>query len=264
MRTILATAAILCAMAVSASGQALITHSVTYIDSYTVSYNSTETEVDVYKLTLNADPGWVIGAIDIVIGRNNDPNRGVTQGQDPFQGWRRLYDVDEETWSDSKTPTQKGTKSFNTRALWTGTNIYQTDSRFICNYDMNDPNNFGDPNKWIDNWLPAPIIGPAENNDMSIYDPDDSYTSTEASLGKGELWVTAGVPFGYRMEQMPVALIGIVQGDRVWCRDMSAATPPEGSSEVIDETFEIIPEPATLALLAVGAGSLLRRKTKMA
>jgi hypothetical protein len=245
-------AAILVLGLITVAAQAVVIgHTTTYEGKYTVAYMGTTTTVKVYKLTLDAPETWRIGALDIVIGSD-----ACTSGQDPFQAWRRTYNSDEETWGDTKTPTNKNDKIFMTSGSYTGTNIYETDTRLICDYDMDDPN-YGDSNMWIDNWQPAAVVAPSERNDKSIYNPGDV---AKGELGKGDLWVTAGIPDGYRMQNQVVALIGIVEGDRVWAHNMSAAQPSEGSSESVDEVFEIIPEPATLTVLGLGALALIRRR----
>jgi hypothetical protein len=239
---------------VTVAAQAVVIgHTITLEGQYTVSYMATNTTVKVYKLTLDAPDTWRIGALDIVIGSD-----ACTSGQDPFQAWRRTWDADGGVWVDTKTPTNKSDKIFMTSGSYTGTNIYETDTRLICNYDMGDPN-YGDSNMWIDNWQPAAVVAPSERNDKLIYDPGDV---AKAELGKGDLWVTAGVPDGYRVQHQVIALIGIVDGDHVWIHNMSAAQPFEGSSESVDEVFEImiIPEPATLTVLGLGALALMRRR----
>jgi hypothetical protein len=158
-------------------------------------------------------------------------------------------------WYDDWTPTE-GILNAGLEGYYTpgdGSNIYESDTRLIVDYDPNT-----DPNTWIEYWLPSPTQTPTETNDKSIYDPGDA---DSGFLGEGDLSVTAGVPEAYQVQTMDIALIGIDGTKHVYARSRMAARPLAGGSSELDEyTFEIIPEPVTLTVLGLGALALFRRR----
>jgi hypothetical protein len=171
-------------------------------------------------------------------------------GQNPFQAAYTTKTKVGGVWTYpvNLTPTEDSDSYWDPND---GSHIYQSDSRF-----MPSSANPSDPCGGIENWLA--IQAPTETNDRSI-DPNNA-VSDDIVLGKGGLSTISAIPVPMQSGslQLLVARIGVVAGDTVWGLDQSAYY--DGIADrSLNETF-IVPEPATLALLGLGAVALIRRR----
>ena len=242
MRTVaLITSAALLLVVTSAPAQ--ITHTVTYLSSYTLGLGSRPT-IDVYKVSFDAGSGRVLGSFILDVGAKadpdpndpNDPNTHLPDPnvyQDPFQaGWQ--YRVG-KNWVIGITPTKDDAD------LWLmppdTSMCYESDTYFI-------PAGIG-------GWAPSVVL-PTESNDESIYYPA---WPEDYAAGKGTLQVAVAVPVENAVRAMDTIHVGVIRGTTVYCKSHSA----NQQGETTYETF-LVPEPGSMSLLGLAALALLRRK----
>ena len=146
------------------------------------------------------------------------------------------------TYPTAGTPTEDDTAFFDPND---GTNMYQSDSRFL-------PSGIAD-------WAPA-VASPEEENDESIYNPAN--VQYEPVLGLGQLWAIVGIPMEENMgNELLVARVGVLSTEpNVWVYSGIGARPDANSGSQADYYTYMIPEPATLTVLGLGALALLRRR----
>ena len=214
-----------------------IMHTITPTGTYTVTLGTSETIVDVYKLTFDAGPGRTLGAIVLDIG-----TIGGHGGDDPFQAWYVIGGKKGETIG--MTPTQDDADDWLYADPPDGTNCYQADTHFL-------PEGFAD-------WAPV-VVSPTEGNDASIYDEGVLGSGMgDYRAGAGSLSVAAAVPAAEERRVIDIVQVGVIRGTTIrypWC-DSRCATD---QGYVTNELF-LIPEPATLSLLVAGTLALLRRR----
>jgi hypothetical protein len=233
---------VVCAFA--AAAPAAITHSITLLGTYTLGIGTTPT-IDVYKVGFACDdPNRVIGALVLGVGSvagdpcyaqgipvdPNDPN----DYDDAFNAaWR----VGGKTPVTMLTPTRDDANTWLTPP--DTSKCYETDSSFL-------PPNIGSSVYW-----PTSTLSPTETNDASIY-----YTGNDDYVaGVGWLAVAKAVPVALRTNAMDAIMVGVIQGDTVYVYTGSA----DDLGMTTKERF-LVPEPATLTLLGLGALCLIRRR----
>jgi MYXO-CTERM domain-containing protein len=221
-------------MAVVANA-AYVTPSVSFLSTQIVDYNDTSTTVDVYTITVTADdPEGHVGALLLCVGDTSDANFTVFDpgiGDNPFQAWG----VGSKTTTLYKTATEEDAYG----NLY-GMEIIEGDTEYYA--DTHLLTGVGD-------WTPS-TAGPDEMNDKSIAGP----VKYEYVFGQGMMWFQSAVPVVNWANSIDVAQVGVIRGTDVYLRDMSS----DGVGS--DDTTMLIPEPATLTLLGLGALTLIRRR----
>jgi hypothetical protein len=232
--------AVVCAL-VSVVNAKAITTTITLTGTYTLGIGATPHKViDVYTINQSAEPNILLGAFVIEIGVNaGDPSyaQGIPAPDpnlvfnDPFQAaWR----VGGKTPVTMLTPTKAEADTWLTPP--DTSKCYETDSHFLP--------------AGIITWAPA-VVNPSEVNDGSIYAPgNDDYRA-----GVGNLRCAVAVPVANRVRAMDLATVGVIQGTSVWIYTGSANELGVTTKERI-----LIPEPAALTVLALGALGLIRRR----
>jgi len=213
---------------------------ISYVKTATVATAAGPVIVDVYDIIQTAtgtDPNsgdYLLGAICLGIGTGDDPNLNPQIGDDPFQIWNDGYDPNAPgSMSDYWTATYNNTA----RIEDIGDNR-RADTRFLP--------------PGMEAWVPA-ILYPFERN-------DERYGlctgSADDKAGLGEIYVATAVPVANRAHSITVLQVGVVQGTTVYGRFDSA----DGWGGETHEHNVLIPEPATLSLLGLGALAMLRRR----
>ncbi|MGA2264951.1 MAG: PEP-CTERM sorting domain-containing protein [Phycisphaerae bacterium] len=201
--------------------------------------------VDVYDITISSpNANTFETTVDMTIGA------ATGKGSDPFQA---AYTTKTKVGGKWTYPINL-TPSEDSDSYWDpcdGSNIYQADSRFLPSAaDANDPCG------GIENWLA--IQAPTETNDKSI-DPNRAIAD-DIVLGKGGLSTISAIPVPMQSPSLQLAAVrvGVVQGTQVWCLDQCAWY--DGVADQSDNVTFMIPEPATLSMLCLGALALIRRR----
>ncbi|MGA2264956.1 MAG: PEP-CTERM sorting domain-containing protein [Phycisphaerae bacterium] len=215
------------------------------VGTYTVTGDSGSAIVNVYDMTMWCrDPNTVETVVALTIGS------ATGAGSDPFQA-ASVYKAGSK-YHIGLTPVESADETFLDPC--DGSNAYQADSRFMPSGEYTDPN---DPCDGIENWMNLRV--PTETNDGSI-DPNQNVDG-DMMLGKGGMEVLVAIPLAMQSPnlKLKIARIGIVQGDMVYFQDQSAYY--DGIRDLSEYTAPIlVPEPATLAFLSLGAVTLLRRR----
>jgi hypothetical protein len=237
----------------AAAAPAVIVHTVTPMGSFTVGIGSAPI-VDVYKITFTVvDPNQddpSVGSLVLEIGQNaGDPSyaQGIPAPDpnlvfnNPFQGAFR---------TGGKVAVTNLTPTRNDANTWLmppdASKLYECDSSFLPS--------------GILTWAPA-VVNPLEVNDGSVYTPPgvDDYVA-----GVGNLRLAVAVPNEWRGvygATIDAAMVGVIRGTTVWCYTGSA----DSLGATTKERFlvgGIIPEPATLSVLAMGVLGLLGRRRR--
>jgi hypothetical protein len=204
--------------------------------------------VDVYKINFTvvdpSNPGLKMGSLVLEIGVNagdpsfaqgipvdpNDPN----VYNNPFQGAWRL---------GGKTPITQLTPTREDANTWLSppdaSKLYETDSSFLP--------------PGILTWAPA-VVNPVEVNDSSVYSAgDDDYRA-----GVGNLRCAVAIPNANRTASIDAVMVGVIRGTTVYLYTGSA----DELGRTTKERFVVIPEPATLSVLAMGLLGLLGRRRR--
>jgi hypothetical protein len=227
MKKMLVASLVLLCLAVVANA-AYVTPSVSLVTANkVVTYMGTSTTMDVYNITLTADGDGNVAAILICAGDSSDEGWVAFdpgKGDSPFQVWKDYGGGD-------IAPTPKW-EDCNSKAK----TYLTSDSHLLAGIGAYSPQ----------------TCAPVEENDSSIWtaDPDEG----GFDLGQGALAFQAAVPVVYYAHSVVVAQVSVIKGTTVWGRDMSS----DGIGS--DDTTFLIPEPATLTLLGLGALTLIRRR----
>lgn len=219
-------------------------YSISFVGSYTP--EGMTTPVDVYSLTLyNYNPGGVIGAIDLCVGRTDAygnpifPNifgPGTHDGSDPFQAWIDGGKASIATPSPETAP-----------YLGVDSNAYLADSHFLV------------PSAWE----PA-VFTQGENNDLSLWDG-----AAEVQYGLGSIALITAVPVWARTNAIEIMQVGVLRGTTVYADlglwDGQGNLLIEkyytgGDKYAIDGAPILVPEPMTVVLLAAAALGTVRRR----
>ena len=238
MKKILAATLVLgiCAMVAQAAPAMNIT--ITKTGTYTPTGITGGATVDVYTFHIAVTEGEEIGGVDLTIGTLAYEWFGVgdANGSDPFQ--IEYQTGSGKTLAHNMTPTPETCVAY----LYDGTGGYDNqiamDTHFLV--------------EGLTGWLPA-ISAPTETNDRTL----GSYTDDPASLyGKGDLYIAAPCPTGDEEASLDFAQVAVLQGTTVWARMQVSNT-----DGMIGWSWNgIIPEPATMTLLGLGALALIRRR----
>jgi len=225
----------------AAMAQAGVTTSISFVKTATVPTASGNISVDIFDITQTAtgtDPNsadYRIGAVSVGIGTGSDPNLNPTIGEDPFQIWKDGYDPNDEFsqmgdyWTEAYGHTGRIANVGDNR---------RADTRFTI--------------PGLENWAPA-ILAPSERNDQrygTVTGGGDNVA------GLGEIYCTVGVPILNQAHSMTIMQVGVVSGKSVYGKFDSADA---NGGETHDNNV-LIPEPATLSLLGLGALAILRRR----
>jgi hypothetical protein len=220
-----------CAFAVAAQAT-VITHQVTLLGDYAVTGGS----VAVYKVSFDAGVDRKIGSLVLDVGSyaSPDPCSPDPNFKDPYQVWYKYRGGFPVHNIDVMTPTIDDITGF-------GSPYEETDTHFILG--------------GISGWTPVVVL-PGESNNGSLANPP--YNPGGIKEGFGYLTVAIAVPVAYRTRTMDVIQVGVFHAsplDKVYCKSGSA----NDLGDVTHETF-LVPEPAALTMLGLGALCLIRRR----
>jgi len=243
----LVVASLVLGLCVVAAQAGPITRTISYVGTYTVTGDTGTANVSVYNITeYSTAPNTTFQTVvDMTFG-----TAAGQGGQNPFQA---AYTTKTKVGGKWTYPINL-TPSEDSDSYWDpcdGSNIYQADSRFLpSDADANDPCG------GIENWLA--IQAPTETNDKSI-DPNRAIAD-DIVLGKGGLSTISAIPVPMQSPSLQLAAVrvGVVQGTQVWCLDQCAWY--DGVADQSDNVTFMIPEPATLSMLCLGALALIRRR----
>ena len=225
----------------AALAQAGVTTSIAFVKTASVATASGNISVDIYDITQTAtgtepnNPDYLIGAVSVGIGNGLDPNLNPQIGDDPFQIWNDGYDPNDEF--------------SNMADYWT--EAYGHTGR-IANVGDNRRADTRFTKPGLENWAPA-ILAPSERNDErygSVTNGGDDVA------GLGEIYCTVGVPVLNQAHSITIMQVGVPSGKTVYGKFDSADS---GGGET-HENNVLIPEPATLSLLGLGALAMLGRR----
>jgi hypothetical protein len=231
-------------LALAVTAQAGIVSTVSFVSTVTVGTAAGDKIVDVYKVTQTAtgtDPntpesGYNVGAIGIGIG-NDGGTYATNLGVNPLQIWNDGYDPSDE-FSDITT---FWTVTYNQTGVISTAGDYGSnrlaDTRFLP-VGMN-------------NWSPVAVSARETNSEALGLIPNGGGDIA----GQGWIGAAVGVPVANRTHSKDVIQVGVLRGTEVWGRLYSA----DDAGVVTDETV-LIPEPATLSILGLGALALIRRR----
>jgi hypothetical protein len=227
-------ASLVLGLAAVVANAGVITPSFTLTSTQIVEYADTTTTVDVYTVTITAnDPTKVITAIGICVGDTSDSSytpfdTGI--GDNPFQAWG----VGNRTTTLYKTSTEEDANASLVLDIIEGETEYYADTHLLPG---------------VGDWSPV-AAGPDELNDKSIAGP----VKYEYVFGTGLNFFQASVPNEFRANSQDVMSVGVIRGTSVYFRDISS------NGDESNDVTVLIPEPATLTLLCLGALTLIRRR----
>ena len=227
----------LCAAIAQASPAMNVT--ITKTGTYTPTGITGGLSVDVYNINLSVTEGEKIGGVDLTIGTLAYEWFGVgPDGSDPFQ--IEYQTGSGKTLAHNMTPTPEACVAY----LYDGTGGYDNQIAMDTHFMV----------EGLAGWLPA-ISSPTETNDRTL----GQYTDDPASkYGLGDLYIAAPCPTGDEQSSLDIAQVAVLEGTTVYMRlQVSNADGMIGWSWLPN----LIPEPATMTLLGLGAIALLRRRS---
>jgi len=214
--------------------QAGIVISTPLAGTYTVTRtgNTTQT-VDVYNIVATADTGKTTGAVNFTVGTTPVGTMTMsTMGVNPFQIATYVLgeDPDPGVYTQTASLTTGG-------ALSTTGNMRYADTHMLL----------------ADAIIGVGIKQPTENNNYAFC--TDPLNATR-QFGKGSFGVIVGIDALSRTQVTTVMQVGVVRGDSVYL------TGSFSDNLGADTSYSnlLIPEPATMSLLALGAIGLIRRR----